>query len=115
MATPPSVQLHSVSPYLITVTSQRPRRGHLLMLHDVQLWHSLIGNHKTHSCTDVFVILIPSFKFFHMGGQVGIDNAEGGVMKYKSYSYSTFVSLLAKVIIKVCNTKYHQISHRYKQ
>jgi hypothetical protein len=67
------------------------------MLHDVHLRDSLIGDWKSHSCTDVFIILIPSFELFHVGGQVRIDNAESGVVEYKSYSYPTFVSLLDKV------------------
>lgn len=85
------------------------------MFHDVQLWESLIGDCKTHSCTDVLIILIPSFKLFHMGSQVGIDDAEGGVMKYKPHSDSSFVSLVAKAITKLGNTGCNQISHRYQQ
>lgn len=114
---PHSSQPHSFSPYLISYLSiLRPWSGkHLLMLHDIQLWESLIGDCKTHSCTDVFIILISSFKLFHMGSQVGIDNAEGGVMKYKSHSNTTFVSLVAKVIIKLGNARWNWISHRYKK
>lgn len=69
------------------------------MFHDVQLWEGLIWDHKTHSCADVLIILIPSLKLFHVGSQVGIDNAKGSVVKYKPHSYPTFVSLLARVII----------------
>lgn len=71
------------------------------MLHDVQLWEGLIWDHKTHSCTNVLIILIPSLKVLHVGSQMGIDNAKGGVVKYKSHSDPTFVSLLARVIIQL--------------
>lgn len=69
------------------------------MFHDVQLREGLIWDHKTHSCTDVLIILIPSLKVLHMGSQVGVNNAKGSVVKYKSHSYPTFVSLLARMII----------------
>lgn len=50
-----------------------------------------------HSGTDIFIVLVAALKVINMCCQMGIDNAETGVVENKPNCYSSFVSLKKRI------------------
>lgn len=46
-----------------------------------------------HAGTDVFVVLVAALKVFHVCSQMGVDDAEAGVVENKPHRHASFVPL----------------------
>lgn len=54
---------------------------------------------ESHAGTYVFVVLVAPFKVFYVCSQVGVDNAEAGVVEHKPHCYASFVPLRKKNVM----------------
>lgn len=63
------------------------------MLHDVDLSQAVIGDLEAHPGTDVLVVLVPTLKVLHVGGQVRVDDTESGVVEHEPDGHTTLVAL----------------------
>lgn len=66
------------------------------MFHDGQLWQTLVRNLKAHAGTDVLVVLIALLEVLHVGSQVGVDDAEAGIVEDEPDGHTALVALPKK-------------------
>ena len=63
------------------------------MLADGERGEAWVNLTKLHSRTNVFVVLVPPLILLRVGCQVGIDNADAGVVKLEPDCHTSFVTL----------------------
>ena len=61
------------------------------MLDDAE--RRVIQQVKGHAGTDVLVVLVAALNVLHVRGEVGVDEAEAGVVEHKPHRYTSFVPL----------------------
>lgn len=54
---------------------------------------------ESHAGTYVFVVLVAPLKVFYVSSQVGVDDAEAGVVEHKPHCYASFVPLQKKNVM----------------
>lgn len=54
---------------------------------------------ESHAGTYVFVVLVAPLKVFYVCSQVGVDDAEAGVVEHKPHCYASFVPLQKKNVM----------------
>lgn len=66
-------------------------KGNTLVLDDAE--RGAVWQVEAHARTDVFVVLIASLEVLYMRRQVGIDEAEAGVVEHEAHGHASFVTL----------------------
>lgn len=61
------------------------------MLDDVE--RRVVQQVEAHAGTDVLVVLVPPLKVVHVGRQVGVDEAEAGVVEHEAHGHATLITL----------------------
>lgn len=69
------------------------RPSDALVFHDGQLGQILVGNLEAHAGADVLVVLIALLEVLHVGSQVGVDDAEAGIVEDEPDGDATLVAL----------------------
>lgn len=68
----------------------------LLVFADSERWQIWIRLAELHPRADVFEVLVPPLIFLHVSRKVRIHNAHAGVMEFKPYGNTAFVTLKEK-------------------